>query len=190
MVAEKEKDIASQIRSGQPAHEGSSRSDGEPDEQQSEEKHDSGEGNDDDLKELLLELRIPLQGTQLLTAFLITLPFSQGFSKLQAPERWVYLATFVCSITSLILFSAPAVHHRLERPLRDPERFKTSATRLVIAATAPLSVALILATQLVVNEVGGLLLGLLAAGMVAVLIGVIWWAVPLIHKNQHRQLAR
>lgn len=141
-------------------------------------------GGPDDLKDMLLELRIPLQGTQLLTAFLISLPFSQGFAKLQTPEKWVYMMTFLCSITSLILFSGPALHHRLERPLRNPQQFKNSASKLIIVATVPLSAALVLATQLVVNEVAGLLAGLLAATFVTVLIGSIWWAVPLIHKRR------
>ena len=183
----KEKNIATPILPGHQANKDSTHNNDQPDGKDDKEAHEAGAGSPDDLKDMLLELRIPLQGTQLLTAFLITLPFSQGFAKLQAPEKWVYLATFVCSVTSLILFSAPAVHHRLERPLRDPQRFKNSASKLIIAATVPLSVALILATQLVVNEVGGLLIGLLAAGLVAVLIGVIWWAIPLINKGQHRQ---
>jgi hypothetical protein len=174
-----EEDISSRSISGQPSP-SSSDTGKQPN------KDHKEPDSPDDLKDMLLELRIPLQGTQLLTAFLISLPFSQGFAKLQTPEKCVYLTTFLCSVTSLILFSAPALHHRLERPLRNPQQFKNSASKLIIVATMPLSVALVLATQLVVNEVGGLLAGLLAATLVAALIGSIWWAVPLIHKRQGR----
>ncbi|MGC5083434.1 DUF6328 family protein, partial [Escherichia coli] len=81
------------------------------------------------LSDLLNELRILLPAAQLLTAFLITLPFNSGFSQIVESEKWIFLATFCCSLTSLVLFAAPAVQHRLLRPLRDRSRFKTLASR-------------------------------------------------------------
>jgi hypothetical protein len=45
------------------------------------------EHNPADLSDLLEELRILLQGTQVLTAFLIILPFQQGFPHIQPHER-------------------------------------------------------------------------------------------------------
>jgi hypothetical protein len=117
-----------------------------------------------------------------LTAFLIILPFQQGFPTIQPNERWVYLATFVCSVSSLVLFSAPAAQHRLERPLLSlPERvrFKVAATRFAVAGLIPFSLALPLATHLVVAEVLGATAALATAAVVAVLIGCLWWAVPL-----------
>src|SRR5688572_31521435 len=88
---------------------------------------------DEDLTELMQELRVLLPGTQTLTAFLIILPFNSGFADIQDGEKYVYLATFLCSLTSLILFAAPAARHRLQRPLRDREAFKHRANQLVIA---------------------------------------------------------
>ncbi|MGC8035720.1 DUF6328 family protein, partial [Salmonella enterica] len=46
-----------------------------------EEDHEDFEG-DGDLSDLLNELRILLPAAQLLTAFLITLPFNSGFSQI------------------------------------------------------------------------------------------------------------
>src|SRR4051794_18927871 len=87
---------------------------------------------DGDLGDLLQELRILLQGAQVLTAFLIVLPFNQGFAEINESEKWVYLATFFCSICPLVLFTAPAAHHRLQRPLNDRAGFKQFATRMII----------------------------------------------------------
>ncbi|MDQ3779860.1 MAG: DUF6328 family protein, partial [Chloroflexota bacterium] len=56
---------------------------------------------DEDLGDLLQELRVLLPGVQTLTAFLIILPFSGGFSQIARSEQWVYVATFVCSLSSL-----------------------------------------------------------------------------------------
>ncbi|HKP52730.1 MAG TPA: DUF6328 family protein [Chloroflexia bacterium] len=150
-------------------------------------KEDSDEGHDEkDLNDLLQELRILLQGVQVLTAFLTILPFNQGFEKVDATEKWVYLATFVCSISGLIIFSAPAAQHRIARPLMDRVRFKDFATRMIIIGLVPSSLALVLATQLVVAQVIGGVLSLIVAGLVAVLIGVLWWILPLVHKEKEQ----
>jgi len=138
-----------------------------------------GDLGDGDLNDLLHELRVLLPGVQTLTGFLIILPFSPGFALIEQAERWVYLATFVCSVTSLVLFTAPAAQHSLERPLRDRARFKQLATRLIVIGLAPLSLALILATQLIVNEVGGREIGIAVAAIVTLLIGLTWWLLPL-----------
>ncbi len=119
----------------------------------------------------------------MLTGFLIILPFSQGFSKIGQNEQWVYLALFACSVSSLVLFTAPAAQHRLERPLRDRVRFKHDATCLIIIGLAPLSLALILATHLIVTEVIGKVAGLVTSAVVAALIVLTWWLLPLLHRR-------
>lgn len=135
---------------------------------------------DHDLDDLLHELRVLLPGAQTLTAFLIILPFNPGFAQIQQAEKIIYLATFLCSVCSLLLFTAPAAQHRLQRPLRDREGFKTTASRLMIAGLVPLSAAVVLSTYLVIAQVlghGWFAWG--AAGIVAGLIGAIWWVYPI-----------
>ncbi len=142
-------------------------------------------GQDGDLGDLLNELRVLLPGTTTLTAFLIILPFNVSFTELPPTTRLVYLATFLCSVVSMVLFTAPAAHHRMERPLKDRDRFKTRASRLMIAGLIPLSFAFVLATDLVVSAVvGDDRIAVVAAAMVAVLIAVIWWLVPLRNRSR------
>lgn len=136
------------------------------------------------LNDMLQELRILLQGAQVLTAFLIVLPFNQSFDSIHAFEKWVYTATFLCSITSLVFFSAPAAHHRLARPLVDRVLFKTFATRMIVVGLVLLSFALILATQLVVSQVIGAIVSIFVTAFVSLLILIIWWLFPLTYKEQ------
>jgi Na+(H+)/acetate symporter ActP len=136
------------------------------------------------LNDMLQELRILLQGAQVLTAFLIVLPFNQGFEKIHEIEKWVYTATFLCSITSLIFFSAPAAHHRLARPLIHRELFKTFATRMILVGLVALSFALILVTQLVVSQVVGAAVSVYVTAFVSLLILIIWWLFPLTYKEK------
>ena len=141
---------------------------------------------DHDLGDLLQELRILLQGVQVLTAFLIVLPFSEGFVRIDQIEKWVYLATFVSSLTGLIFISAPAAQHRLQRPLRNHNRvrFKQFATRMILVGLAAFSIALVMAAQLVSNDVVGFRPSLVVAGLITVLIGIVWWVIPMAAKGQ------
>lgn len=148
---------------------------------------DEGGRGDQDLTDLLGELRILLPGVQTLTAFLIILPFQGEFAAISRAEEWSYLAMFVCSISSLVLFTAPAAYHRLVRPLRDRERFKRDATRMVVIGLVPLSLALTLATHLVITRVAGTIPGLVVSAVVAALILAIWWLLPLRDRRRGRQ---
>lgn len=138
------------------------------------------ENADGDLTDLLSELRVLLPGTQTLTAFLVILPFNGGFAEIRNEEKAVYVVTFLCSILALVLFTAPAAQHRLQRPLRDREGFKTVATRFIIAGLVPLSVALTLVTQLVLSEVVATRwVSWSVAGGVALVILALWWIYPV-----------
>ena len=143
------------------------------------------EHQDGDLSDMLEELRILLPGTQTLTAFLIILPFNSNFSQIRDEEKAVYLITFLCTVISLMLFTAPAAHHRLQRPLRDREAFKNRTTRLMIAGLVPLSIALVLATQLVLSEVvHQRWASWTVAGVLALFVLGLWWIFPLRRRSK------
>src|SRR5256885_11855854 len=75
----------------------------------------------------------------------------------------VFLATFLLAVMSLILLSATAVQHRLIRPLIDRPRFKTFASRQILAGAVTLAIALISGTQLVLSTIFGHFVGSIAA---------------------------
>jgi fatty acid desaturase len=63
--------------------------------------------------ELLQELRVTQTGTQILTGFLLTLPFTQRFTELSTRQEIVYLATMVGSVVTTGLIIAPVAFHRV-----------------------------------------------------------------------------
>ncbi len=136
------------------------------------------------LAELLQELRILLQGTQLLAGFLVVLPFSEGFARIESGEKTVYLVTFLCTLTSLILFSTPALHHRLQRPLVNRIQFKNFASRMMLIGAIPLSLAIVLAAQLAISEVVGEIAATMVALGVAALVVAAWWVAPFVFRNR------
>jgi hypothetical protein len=136
---------------------------------------DNGDG---DLTDLLGEIRVLLPAAQLLSGFLIAVPFAPGFSRLVGSEQHIFLATFIFSLISLVMLSGPAIQHRLIRPLRDREQFKVIAGRQVLAGAVALAAALVLVTQLVLSAVMGDTLGNIAAAALGTLIAVVWWFLP------------
>jgi hypothetical protein len=140
---------------------------------------------DGDLSDMLSELRILLPGAQMLTAFLILLPFNGGARGVIEGQRYVFLATFFCALTSLVLLSAPAIQHRLMRPLISKARFKRMASSQIVAGSGALGVAFILGTNLVISEVFGPLLGIVSGAIMAALILSVWWMLPMYLKRRH-----
>jgi hypothetical protein len=136
-----------------------------------------------DLSDLLGELRVMLSGAQLLTAFLIVLPFNEGFSSIAKVEKYVYLTTFFLSLSSLVLLSGPAIQHRIMMPLRDRVAFKRMAMRQLIAGGITLALAFTLVTDLVMSEVFGSLSGTIASSCVAGVISFFWLLMPLYIKK-------
>ncbi|MEJ7839137.1 MAG: DUF6328 family protein [Thermomicrobiales bacterium] len=147
----------------------------------SEQESERGDG---DLTDLLGELRVLLPGAQTLTAFLVILPFNGGFAEIREEEKVVYAITFICSVISLIIFTAPAAQHRMQRPLRDREEFKNLASRLIVIGLIPLSMAIVLSAQLVMSEVVvNRLISWSIAGALGLLIIALWWIMPRIRHN-------
>ena len=140
---------------------------------------------DGDLSDMLSELRILLPGAQMLTAFLIILPFNSGGREIIHAERIVFLATFFFALTSLVLMSAPAIQHRLMRPLMSRERFKRVATRQIVAGAFSLALAFTLGTNLVISTVFGKLMGNVASGTMALIIFCLWCILPMYLKRKH-----
>jgi hypothetical protein len=159
---------------------------GSKDEEQNGKTSSSDESGDDpstphidgDLGDLLQELRVLLQGVQVLTGFLIVLPFNDYFRGISDNAHRVYLVLFLCVLTSLILFSAPAAQHRLLTPLSNRVSFKRFATRIIIIGLVPFSASLVLATHFVVNEVAGNAAAMICAAIVFTTILGLWWLLP------------
>ncbi len=128
---------------------------------------------------LLQELRVTQTGVQLLTGFLLTLPFQDRFAQLSPGLHATYLATVTCSLAATVLLVAPVGMHRLlfrrhkVRPLVSAaHRFALWGLLLLGAALAGVAVVVFGA---VVSESAGVIAGVVSA--VAMLSA--WVAYPL-----------
>ncbi|MBK4346645.1 DUF6328 family protein [Lacisediminihabitans changchengi] len=66
--------------------------------------------------EILQELRVTQTGTQIMSGFLLTLPFQQRFADIQDYERVIYIVLVILAATTTAFGLAPvALHRRLFR---------------------------------------------------------------------------
>jgi hypothetical protein len=129
--------------------------------------------------ELMQELRAAQTGVQVLTGFLLTVPFSTRFSTLTPFHRWLYLVVLAGAVTSTCLILAPVAFHRLL--FRQGQRLLLveTANRLALAGLGTLMLTLCLMVFLVVDVVTRLEWAFLAAGAALVLFLAFWVLAPL-----------
>jgi VIT1/CCC1 family predicted Fe2+/Mn2+ transporter len=68
---------------------------------------------DRNFEELLQGLRVALPGVQVLFAFLLILPFQQGYAAVTDFQQKVYFGILLCTAIASVLLIAPSVRHRL-----------------------------------------------------------------------------
>ncbi len=129
--------------------------------------------------ELLQELRVTQTGVQILTGFLLTVPFQQRFDDLDEFQRDVYLVLVLLALVTTGLITAPVSLHRiLFRKGLKPELVewgdRLARAGLTFLALVLTGVALLL-FDFVVNRTAGYL----AAAGTLVFLGSIWLLVPL-----------
>jgi high-affinity Fe2+/Pb2+ permease len=135
---------------------------------------------DRNLSELLQELRVALPGVQVLFAFLLTVPFQQGFQSPTAFQERVYFATLVCTAVSAALLISPTAYHRLTFRLQQKDDLVSVANKLAIAGLAFLALAMVGAIMLVTDVVFGATATVIVASVVAFLLYLtLWGLLPL-----------
>ena len=101
--------------------------------------------------ELLNELRIALPGVQILFAFLLTVPFAQGFQRTTSFQRDLFFVTLLATAVSTICFIAPTATHRLRFHKGDRPFIIESANRMLIAGLVFLAIAILGAVVLITD---------------------------------------
>ncbi|MGF0224912.1 DUF6328 family protein [Dietzia natronolimnaea] len=128
--------------------------------------------------ELLQELRIVQTGGQVLTGFLLVVPFQQRFADISGGSRVLYLLVLSLALASTVVLLAPVMIHRaVFRSHRKDLVLRLSAA-LARIGLAMLSIALVGLVALVFALVLGTVPGVAAGAVMAVLVVVMLFVVP------------
>jgi amino acid transporter len=150
-----------------------SKSGGEPDE-------DRMERVNRELIELLNELRVALPGVQVLFAFLLAVPFAQGFTKVTEFQRGLFFVVMALTAVSLAFLIAPSSWHRLRFRRRDKERLLRASNRMSIAGLAFLALAMTGAVMLIADFIYSPTLTIVSGVTAALVFGILWYVAPLL----------
>jgi hypothetical protein len=142
---------------------------------------------DRNLGELLQELRVALPGVQVLFAFLLAVPFQQGFTKITGFQEKVYFATLLLTATSAVLLISPSAYHRMTFRMQQKDDLVFLANKLAIAGLAFLALAMTGAIVLITDVLFGPV-ATAVTGVLALTMFVAFWAVlPLQRRGRLKQ---
>jgi hypothetical protein len=140
---------------------------------------DDRERTERQMAELLQELRVALPGVQILFAFLLTVPFAQGFQRVTSFQKNLFFATLLATAISTACFIAPTATHRLRFHKRDRKYVIESANTLLIAGLVFLSLAVVGAVALITDYMFDGAARWIWPALIAVVLGVLWFLRPL-----------
>src|SRR6476620_6388863 len=128
---------------------------------------------------LLQELRVTQTGVQLLTGFLLTLPFQQRFTALDGTMRAVYLLTVACSLGATVLLVAPVGMHRALFRRHRLDAIVSASHICAIAGLILLGMALTGVAVVIFDTVIGREGALIAGGCTMAAFVGLWFLMPL-----------
>ena len=137
------------------------------------------EKRDRQMLELLNELRVALPGVQILFAFLLAVPFQQGFQKVTETQKDLYFGTLMATCAATVCLIAPSAMHRLRFHERDRAFLIESSNKYLIAGLSFLGIAIVLAVILISDYLYDGIIVWLAPLAVALAIAGVWFARPL-----------
>ena len=144
---------------------------------------DERERTERQMAELLQELRVALPGVQILFAFLLTVPFAQGFTRVTSFQRNLFFGVLLCTAISTICLIAPTATHRLRFHKSDRRYVIESANSLMIAGLVFLALAIVGAVVLITDYMFGLSGQWYWPALVALVLAGLWFVRPLLRSE-------
>ncbi|XKH53200.1 DUF6328 family protein [Citricoccus nitrophenolicus] len=138
----------------------------------------SSEKADRNWNDLLQELRVMQTGTQIVTAFLITLPFQSRFDDLAGNLIGWYLVLLVAAVLLTVLMLLPVVIHRRFFGQHVKDRTVALGDRLVRVCLAGMGVLLAGCVAFIAHALVGPEVAWWVTGATAVVIAVLMGVLP------------
>jgi len=142
---------------------------------------------DRNFNELLGELRIALPGVQVLFAFLLTVPFAQGFSQITGFERGLYFAVLLLTAVACAFLIAPTAYHRLQFRRGRKREILFFANRATLFGLGALAAAMTGAIMLITDYLFGTGASVPLGVAAALLFGSLWYLLPVFRAGGPRR---
>jgi len=139
--------------------------------------------------ELVQELRVTQTGSQILVGFLLTVPFQQRFTTLDAYQRALYLVLVGLAVLATVLIVTPVSLHRLLFRRRLKRELVAAGHGFARAGLVVLALVLLGVPTLLFDIVVSRTAGFVAFGVVSVLLVACWWLAPRLVERAARVAA-
>lgn len=134
--------------------------------------------------ELLQELRVTQTGVQILTGFLLILPFQARFDILDSGQRVLYLWVVSLALVATVLLLTPVMLHRLLFRRHAKDVLLRVSTHLAVAGLFVLSAAVAGIVWIVWSVVSEPANSWWATGVVLAVVAALWVALPLVMRRR------
>ncbi|HEU5109142.1 MAG TPA: DUF6328 family protein [Micromonosporaceae bacterium] len=133
--------------------------------------------------DLLQELRVAQTGVQILFAFLLTIPFSNGFERTNAFQRDIYLVALLAAACATAMIISPVAFHRaLFRQGRKPELVRF-AHRMATGGLAFMLVSMVASVFMITDFLLDRWLAFILSGATAVFFLTFWVFLPFARRS-------
>src|SRR5580698_26209 len=137
------------------------------------------ERNNRNLSDLLQELRVAGLGVQVLFGFLLGLPFSARFSRLDGSGRALYQVSLICAAVATALLVSPVAYHRWVFRRHEKGRLLRYANTQAIVGLGMVALAVCVAIWMVLLFVGLNWPTALLAAVVTGCFVALWFVLPI-----------
>ncbi|MEH1168134.1 DUF6328 family protein [Micromonospora sp. CPCC 205539] len=133
--------------------------------------------------DLLQELRVAQTGVQILFAFLLTLPFSNGFPKATPFQKDVYVVALLAAAAATAMIISPVAFHRaLFRQGRKPELVRF-AHRMATGGLGFMLIAMVSAVLLITDFVLSRPIAFVLSAVTGLWFLTFWMILPFARRN-------
>jgi RsiW-degrading membrane proteinase PrsW (M82 family) len=129
--------------------------------------------------ELLQELRVVQTGVQILFAFLLSLPFLQGFHIDQPDRKWIYSVTLLASALATGFLVAPVPYHRVVFRKHRKQDLVRTANRMAMLGLICLLISVSGALYLVFDELWSFKAAAITAAAFGGAFAALWFLLPV-----------
>ena len=140
------------------------------------------ERNNRNLSDLLQELRVAGLGVQVLFGFLLSLPFTVRFGRLDALERELYQVSLICAALATVLLISPVAYHRWVFRRHEKRRLLRHANVQAILGLAMVAFAVCSAVWMVLMVTGLNWLSGLFAAVTTGCFAFLWFVLPVVDR--------
>jgi hypothetical protein len=140
-----------------------------------------------ELIELINELRVALVGVQVLFAFLLAVPFAQGFADVTDFQKSLFFLVLCVTAIASALMVAPSAYHRINFRAKDKEQMLHTSNGLMLAGLAFLALSIVGAVVLVADFIYGSTAATIACAVGGVaLFSLLWFVLPVLRRDPSR----